>query len=80
MVVTGLVVGVIVLAILLVLMGANQGNMIVHFFTHLGSWLTTPFHNLFVRPSARENMVINWGIAAIVYLVIGSAIARLARW
>jgi hypothetical protein len=80
MVVTGLIVGFIVLSILLVLIGANQGNMIVHFIEHVGGWLTTPFHNLFIRPSKTESMVINWGIAAIVYLIIGGALARLARW
>jgi hypothetical protein len=80
MVVTGIIVGFIVLSIILVLVGANQGNMIVDFVLDVGRWLTTPFHNLFLRPSDTENLVINWGIAAVVYFAIGSALARAARW
>jgi hypothetical protein len=78
MVVTGIVVGFIVVAILLTLAGANRDNMIVSFIVDVAVWLTRPFDNLFVRDSYTEEMLINWSIAAIVYFAIGSFFARLA--
>lgn len=77
--ITGIIVAVIALGILLVLLSANRGNMLVDFILDLGTWLTTPFHNLFANPNPKENVVLNWGLAAIVYAVIGGVIARLAR-
>jgi hypothetical protein len=80
MIVTGIIVGFILLSILLLLGGANRGNMLVDFVIDIGAWFATPFENLFIRRSYREEVVINWGLAAIVYLAIGSFLARLARW
>jgi hypothetical protein len=78
MVVTGIVVGFIVVAILLTLAGANRNNMLVDFVVDVAVWLTRPFDNLFVRDNYTEEMLINWSIAAIVYFAIGSFFARLA--
>jgi hypothetical protein len=78
--ITGLVVGIIVFGIILVLVGANQHNMLVDLVLDIGRWLTTPFHDLFLRPNSTERLVVNWGIAALVYLAIGGLLARLARW
>jgi hypothetical protein len=77
--ITGIIVGIIALGILFVLAAANRGNMLVDFILDVASWLTTPFHDLFVRRDPEENVLINWGIAAIVYAVIGGVIARFAR-
>ena len=77
--ITAVVVGIIVLGIILVVAGANRGNMLVDFFLDIGTWLTTPFHSLFPRYDAEQSVLINWGIAALVYFVIGSVIARFSR-
>jgi hypothetical protein len=69
----------IVVSIILVLLGANPGNDIVDAITDVGRWLTTPFHDLFPRRDPEENMVLNWGIAALVYAGIAVLIARVAR-
>ena len=79
MVVTGLVVGFIVLAIVLILIGANQSNMLVDFVVDIARWLTTPFHELFIRPTQKQNVLINWGIAVIAYAAVGALLARLVR-
>jgi hypothetical protein len=79
MIVTGVIVGFLLLSILLVLGGANHGNMLVNFVLDVGAWLAHPFENLFIRRSYQQEMFINWGIAAIVYLAIGSFLARIAR-
>jgi hypothetical protein len=77
--ITGLVVGIIVLGILLVLADANPANMLVNLILDVANWLTTPFHGLFPRRDPDQSVLVNWGLAALVYLIIGSAIARFAR-
>lgn len=79
MAITSIIVVIIVLGIILVLVGANKANPLVDFTLDIGSWLTYPFHQLFKRPTEAQNVLINWGLAALVYLVVGSAIARIAR-
>ena len=45
-----------------------------------GSWLSSWSHGLFSIQNADWSMVVNWGIAAVVYLVASHFIARaLAR-
>jgi hypothetical protein len=77
--VTTALVVVIVLGILFVLLNANQANMIVDFVLDIGRWLTRPFANLLRTDTATQSILVNWGIAAVVYLFIGSALARLTR-
>jgi hypothetical protein len=45
----------------------------------VGRFLTKPFHNLFPQDDPRQDILVNWGIAAIVYLIVGALIARLVR-
>lgn len=78
--VSGLIAGVIVLGILLILADANQRNSIVDLVLDIGRWLTQPFHDLFPRKDPEENVLINWGIAALVYFALGGLLARLIRW
>ena len=79
MAITTALVVLIVLGIVFVLLNANQANMIVDFVTDVGSFLTRPFAGLFSMDTADQSILVNWGIAAVVYLFIGSALARLAR-
>lgn len=81
-VITGIaavIAGIIVLGIILVWVKANQDNMIVDFFLDIGRFFATPFENLFPQNDVREDILVNWGIAAIAYLVVGAIIARIAR-
>jgi hypothetical protein len=77
--IAGIVAGIIILGIVLVLIKANPNNQIVDFILDVGRFLTTPFHNLFPQDNPRQDVLVNWGIAAIVYLIVGAVIARLAR-
>jgi hypothetical protein len=74
-----LVVGVIVLGILLVVLGANQANILVDIILDIGRWLTTPFHGLFPRPDPVQDVALNWGIAALVYAAVAAVIVRFTR-
>jgi hypothetical protein len=77
LIVTGLVVGAIVLGILLVVLGANLDNPVASFLHSVAEWLVTPFKALFTLKQQNIQVAVNWGVAAIVYLLIGLLIARL---
>jgi hypothetical protein len=77
--IAGVIAGVIILGIVLVLIKANPNNEIVNVILDVGRFLTTPFHNLFPQDNPRQDILVNWGIAAIAYLILGALLARLAR-
>ena len=68
---------VIVAAIVLFLVGANPSNGIVSAVHDAAAWLVGPFKNLFSIHNAKLAMAVNWGLAALVYLVVGHLIATL---
>jgi len=71
---TGVAVGLIVVAIVLRAVGASTHAEIVRRIVDAGRWLTTPFHGLF-SVHGDWHYILNWGLAALVYLVIGRMIA-----
>jgi len=77
--IAGVVAAIIIIGIVLVLVKANPNNQIVDFILDVGRFLTRPFHGLFPQHDPRQDILVNWGIAAIVYLIVGAFIARLAR-
>ncbi len=77
--IAGAIAAVIIVGILLVLLKANQQNTIVDFVLDIGRFFTRPFRDLFPQDDARQDIFVNWGIAALAYLILGAVIARLAR-
>ena len=77
--IAGVIAGIIIVGIVLVLIKANQNNDIVHFILQIGHFFAKPFEDLFPQDNPRQDILVNWGIAAIVYLLVGAIIARLAR-
>jgi len=73
----GVVFLLIVLAIILFDLKANPGNGIVKAIHDAANVLTTPFHGLFSIHGARKELTINWGIAAVVYLIAGTIVAAI---
>lgn len=73
----GLIALIIVVAIVLFVLGANPSNGIVKAIHDAGAWLAGPFKNLFSIHNAKVAMAVNWGLAALVYLVVGHLIASL---
>jgi|SRR4051794_6684841 len=71
------VVGLIVLAILIVVLGASQSNGVVNWIHDAGSWLSSPFHGIFDIDNHKANVAVNWGIAALVYSAIAMLLIRL---
>ena len=75
--VIGIIVLIIVAGIVLVLLKANAANAIVSDVHDAARWFAGPFDGIFSFHSARTTLAINWGIAAVIYLIVGGLIARL---
>jgi len=76
--VVGLIVLVIVVGGALFLLSANPTNAIVRDIHDAASTLVGPFKNLFsFSGHPKATLAVNWGLAAIVYLVVGGFISRL---
>lgn len=79
MLVTTVVVGLIVAAILLRVLEANASNSIVETVNDIGKALVGPFDNVFSIDNPKTSIAVNWGLAALVYFIVGSLIARVLR-
>jgi hypothetical protein len=66
---------VIAAGIVLHLLSANPSNVIVRDIYDAGKFLVGPFKNVFSLSNPKANIAANWGLAAVVYLVVGSLIA-----
>ena len=70
---------ILAIGILLLLLDANQGNAVVKAVTGAARWLAGPFNGLFTVGDSTTSTAVNWGIAAVVYLIIGALIAGVLR-
>jgi hypothetical protein len=68
---------IIVAGILLIVLNANPSNSIVSSVHDAARSLVGPFDGMFKPHSHKLAIAINWGIAALVYVIVGSLIARL---
>jgi hypothetical protein len=75
--VTALVVGFIVVGIVLHVLGANSGNAVVGFVYDVAGWLVTPFKGLFSPSGEKLRIAVNWGLAAVVYGIVGGLLSRM---
>jgi thioredoxin reductase len=63
----------------------NEGNVLVKAVTHVDDFVDGPFgrkngiFNFGGKNAVAKEALVNWGIAAIVYLVIGRALGRVVR-
>jgi hypothetical protein len=78
--IVGVVVLIIVAGIVLVLLKANPTNAIVSDVHDAARWLAGPFDGIFSLHNARVALAVNWGLAALVYMIVGGLIARLLSW
>ncbi|MEV6040032.1 hypothetical protein AB0L65_53615 [Nonomuraea sp. NPDC052116] len=58
---------------------ANPANVWYQFVESLAAWLSLGLANLFQLADPRWTALVNYGLAAIVWLIIGSALAGLIR-
>jgi hypothetical protein len=77
--ITTVVVGLILIGIVLVLLEANRDNAIVDWLVGAGHFLVGPFDNIFQLDGRKAQVAVNWGLAAVLYAIVGSLIVRLLR-
>ena len=68
---------ILVAGILLVVLGANQGNQVVSAVLDAARWLAGPFDGLFNLARHKTEIAVNWGIAAVAYFAVARFLARL---
>jgi hypothetical protein len=67
--------------ILMYLLDANRANDLVQFIHDVARWLAGWSHDLFTFDEAWARVVCGYGLAALVYMFVGHAIAgRLRRY
>jgi hypothetical protein len=67
----------LVAGIALVVFEANRSNEIVNWVLDAAKWLAGPFDGMFSPDNPKTAIAVNWGIAAVVSLIIGSVTASL---
>lgn len=72
--------GLLGLWIVLYLLDANQGNPFVEFVHGMADWLSGWAQDIFTMDTESLRVVLNYGLPAVIYLLIGHGIAaRLNR-
>ncbi|HEY4022768.1 MAG TPA: hypothetical protein VGM75_29015 [Pseudonocardiaceae bacterium] len=74
-----IVVVILVVRVLLTVGGANPTNGITSFITSVSDPLAWGFKDLFTPGDAKLRVLVNYGIAAIFWLIVSSVVARLIR-
>jgi hypothetical protein len=70
---------ILVIGILLVVLGANRSNDLVHAVRDAAHFLAGPFNGLFDLKKRKAEIAVDWGVAAVVWLVLARVIARVVR-
>ena len=76
-IVTVVFAAILVIHIVLAVGAANPRNGITTFFASAANHLTLGLGNLFLPSSASLQAILNYGIAAVVWVIIGIILARL---
>lgn len=76
---TGAIAFIFALHIVFSLAGANENNGVVRFVYVLSKVFVLGFGDVFTPNDAVIGLVLNYGLAAVIYLVIGQWVARLLR-
>lgn len=70
---------VLVVHVLLTVGNANPDNGITVFFADAADQLTLAFRNLFTPANAELRVLVNYGLAALFWLIVSGVLARLIR-
>lgn len=78
-IVFGLIALIILLHLAFVLLEANAGNPLVSFIADLANWFSWLFRDMFTIDDPKVRAVVNYGLAALVYLLIGGVLTGFGR-
>jgi hypothetical protein len=70
---------IIAVGVLLVVLEANPSNDIVDLILDAARWLVGPFKDFFSIDDRKLEVAVNWGLALLVYVLVGRTIASLLR-
>jgi hypothetical protein len=70
---------ILVVWILLALLGANSGNDVVSWFHNMADWLATWSRGMFDVGNAKGQIVLDFGLAAVVYAAVGHIVGSRIR-
>jgi hypothetical protein len=70
---------ILIVGILLVVLGANRHNGLVQAVRDAADWLAGPFNGLFDLKHRKVELAVDWGVAALVWLLLARLIARVIR-
>lgn len=78
-IVVAVVAAIIAVGVLLVVLGANRDNALVDGWLDVARWLVGPFRDVFTLDNAKLQVALNWGLALLVYVLVGRTLARALR-
>ena len=78
-IITAIVALIIAVGILLVVLEANRGNDIVSTLLDWARWLVGPFKDIFDLEDRKLETAVNWGLALLIYVLVGRLISSLLR-
>src|SRR4051794_13805585 len=78
-IVVAIVALIIAVGILLVVLEANPANDLVKAVHDAARWLVGPFADVFTLDDRKLMVAVNWGLALVVYVVVGRLVAGLLR-
>jgi len=79
MTIAGIIAMIIATGILAVVLEADRQNSVVSTVLDVAEALVGPFDGIFTPKDPKVAIAINWGIAIVVYLVVGRILAALLR-
>jgi hypothetical protein len=65
--------------VLLTIGNANPTNGITEFFATTADWFVLAFRSLFTPDDAKLRVLINYGLAAVFWLIVSAVLSRLIR-
>jgi hypothetical protein len=70
---------IIAVGVLLVVLEANRSNDIVSVILDAARWLVGPFRDFFTIEEPKLEVAVNWGMAVVIYVIVGRVAAGLLR-
>lgn len=62
-----------------IVLGANMGNPLVSFINGVATFFAWPFHDIFTTSNEATRALLNHGLAALAYLLLGAGLRSLFR-
>ena len=77
--VVAVVAAIIAVGVLLVVLEANRSNDLVDAVHSAAQWLVGPSKDMFSLDDRKLEVAVNWGLALLLYVLVGRFVARLLR-